>query len=448
MKTNRQFANLRIQSVINLVLLGSLLGLFNGCDRSTAASGKGQQARPPGEVGAVAAVSETILDYRDFTGRTTAIRSVEIRVPVSGYLLQSPQPKFQATESEVKSGESTSQQSNQETQSNTQDPPSESLFRVVVQEGESVKIGTPLFEIDPAPYRFALVQAEGTLAATQAQLKRLSLDLARSSDLLKTNSISQADYDLAVANEAETVGQLAAYRANVDRAKLNLQFTRVVSPIDGLLGETMVTNGNLISADSTILTTIVSTDPIHAYFDVDEESLLNYRARILSGDVRSARKTSIPVRLGLANEEGFPHEGTIDFVDNVTDSNTGSTRVRGQFSNRSGALSPGLFSRVRVPFSEEYKAVLIPTRALAMDQLGRFCMVVDEKNIVHRRSVKIGTARESMTAVKEGISENERVVVSGLQKVRDGDAVRIVLTDRKGVALPGSTKNLPSEKNR
>ncbi len=381
-------------------------------------------ARADPEVDTVKAITQSIVDYREFTGRTAAVQSVEVRVQVNGYLLQSPQPQLPTVPSAQVSEMPSSGDSIPDSRSGSEKNLTNSPFGVTVREGERVKIGTPIFEIDPAPYRFALAQAEGTFAATQAQLKRLSLDLARAKDLRNSNSISQAEYDLTVANEAEIVGQLETLRATVDRAKLNLQFTQVVSPIDGLLGRTIVTNGNLVTADSTILTTIVSTDPIHAYFDVDEESLLDYRSRTRAGDVRSAREASIPVQLGLANDKDFPYSGTIDFVNNVTDANTGNTRIRAQFSNLSGALSPGLFARIRAPFSAEYSAVLIPTRALAMDQQGRFIMVVDENNVAHRRSVQIGTTRDSMTVIVRGVQAEEQVVVSGLQKIRDGVTVR------------------------
>ncbi len=394
-----------------------------GCHRSPTDVTAASPTRPLPEVDTFAAITKQIVDYREFTGRTTAVQTVDVRVQVNGYLLQSPQPQLVNIDPAEVHKVSLSHDSIDDSQSASRQDPSNDSFRVTIHEGDRVKIGTPLFEIDPAPYRFALAQAEGTFAATRAQLKRLSLDLARAKDLRGSNSISQAEYDSAVANEAEIVGQLETLRASVDRAKLNLQFTQVVSPIDGLLGRTIVTNGNLISADSTILTTIVSMDPIHAYFDVDEDSLLDYRARIRSGNVRSARESSIPVELGLANEEGFPHPGVIDFVNNTTDANTGNTRIRAQLQNPMGALSPGLFARIRVPFSEEHTAVLIPTRALAMDQQGRYVMVVDEKSVVHRRSVQIGSTRESMTVIVQGVQKDELVVVSGLQKIRDGATV-------------------------
>jgi multidrug efflux system membrane fusion protein len=358
------------------------------------------------KVKAQPAVARTIVDYREYTGRTAAVDSVDIRARVSGYLIQSP-----------RSGRGDS--------SNIQNNNDVSSHDVKVSEGEAVRKGDLLAVIDPRPYELALQQSEGLLVATEARLRQANQDLSRSNSLLEKSAISRGEYDRAVTAEAEQQGQIENLKATVATNKLDLEFTQVRSPIDGLLGRSLVTNGNLVNADMTILTTVVSIDPIYVDFNVDEQSVLDYRTRILEGKVKSARDTQIAIRLGLANEEGYPHEGTIDFVNNLTDPDTGNTKIRGMFRNPSGILSPGLFARIQVPFTAEYEAILVPTPAIGMDQQGRYVMVVGDDNKVTRRSVTLGELKGNMTVLRDGIQAGEKVVTSGLQKIRPGSDVHI-----------------------
>ncbi|WP_372715790.1 efflux RND transporter periplasmic adaptor subunit [Novipirellula sp.] len=367
-------------------------------------------AMPVPEVETADATTRKIIDYREYTGRTAAVNSVEIRARVSGYLLQSP-----------RSADSDRVQPTAKADANL----NSSIPEVNVNEGELVKQGDLLFMIDPQPYELALQQSKGSLEAAEARLKQANKDLSRSDALLDRNATSAAEYDQAVAAVAELRGQIENLRATVARNQLDLDYTRVRSPIDGLLGRTLVTSGNLVAADTTILTTVVSVDPIYVDFNVDEQSVLDYRKRMLEGEVKDARQTSIPIRLGLANEDGFPHEGAINFVNNITDPSSGNTRVRGTFNNDTGILSPGLFARIQAPFTSEYEAVLVPTKAIGMDQQGRFVMVVGDGNKVQRRSIKMGDIVDDMTVIREGVKPGETVVTSGLQKIRPGSEVRL-----------------------
>ncbi len=391
------------------VILVAML-LLGGCVRPNAAPNRTPGETPPVDVDMIEAPVRTTRDYREFTGRTASSSSVEVRARVSGYLRQSPQSMTRSAKSPPPGDAAQPQQS-------TESP------LVTVHEGSFVHQGQLLFQIDPAPYQLALEQAQGNLDAAEAQLKRYNLDLARNKDLLNNKAVSQSDYDLAVANQAEHVGQIENLRATVGQAKLDLKYTRIESPINGLLGRTLITDGNLIITDSTVLTTIVATDPIYVYFNVDEHSLLDYRQRIRQGSVKSARDSRIEIRLGLANETGYPHEGVIDFVDNTTDPNTGNTKLRGVFENTDNALSPGLFARVQSPFTNEYEAVMVPTKALGMDQQGRYVMVV-ENDQATRRGVELGESQGDWTVIRQGIRGGETIVVNGLQKIRSGSKVR------------------------
>ncbi|MCA9012817.1 MAG: efflux RND transporter periplasmic adaptor subunit [Planctomycetaceae bacterium] len=378
--------------------------LPSGCQSQAPASPKPSTAVIPVEV--QPATSRIVVDYREYTGRTAAVNAVEIRARVSGYLIQSPRSGRSAASGSV-------------------DADHNVLHAVQVDEGEAVKTGDLLAVIDPRPYELALRQSQGSLDAADARLRQAQQDLSRSDSLLDKKAISQGEYDKAVAAVAELQGQIENLKATVARNKLDLEFTQVRSPIDGLLGRSLVTNGNLVNADSTILTTVVSIDPIYVDFNVDEQSVLDYRSRMLEGKVKSARDTQIAIRLGLANEAGYPHEGTIDFVNNRTDPDTGNTRIRGMFRNPSGILSPGLFARIQVPFTAEYQATLIPTTAIGMDQQGRYVMVVGDGNKVARRSITPGELKGNMTVIRKGLQPGENVVTSGLQKIRPGSEVRI-----------------------
>ncbi|MFO1064388.1 MAG: efflux RND transporter periplasmic adaptor subunit [Pirellulales bacterium] len=355
------------------------ISMLLGCNRT-----KPNPPAPltPAPVTVAHPVTQSVTDYREYTGRTAAIEQVEIRARVSGYLQS-----------------------------------------IEFKEGKDVAPGDLLFKIDDRPYRQAVQQAQANLAAQIAQGERYRLDLSRARELISTRAISQADLDLAVANAAQSEAQQRALEAAVARAQLDLEYTEIKSPIAGRTSRALVTPGNLITADQTLLTSVVSQDPIYAYFNVDESSALDYRRRVREALVSSARDVVIPITLGLADEKGHPHSGSIDFVDNVTDPGSGNIEIRGRFPNPDGALLPGLFARVRVPFTRPYEALLVPQSAVSVNQQGRYVLVVDADDKVVVRNVTVGSTHESNVVIKSGLTEEDRIIVKGLQKARPGNKV-------------------------
>lgn len=376
--------------------------------------------RPPTPVDIIDARVEKVTDYRDFTGRTAPAHAVEVRPRVSGYLNQTPNrfpssPRPPSLPSSAQGGPA-----NRFPQAVAYSQP----FLVQAKEGEKVESGTPLFEIDPRPYQFALEQARGNRMALEAQLERLQSELHRLEKLKPSNAISDTDLELAKANLHESEGQYQTLLAAEKRAELDLEFTQIKAPISGILGRSLINPENVVTADTSLLTTIVSVAPIHVYFDIDEASFLQYRDLVRAGKLPAASEGSIPVSLALTNDATFPYQGRIDFQNNTTDPGTGNTLIRAEFANDQGLLTPGLYGKVRVPFSPPYEAVLVPTKCLAMDQQGKYLMVVDQNNIVHRRTVEVGTTHGSYSVIREGLMGGEQVVYEGLQKIRPQDRVQ------------------------
>jgi RND family efflux transporter MFP subunit len=353
-----------------------------GCSRG------GTQASDPAPiaVSVVYPIEREITDYADLVGRTAAVESVEVRARVWGH-----------------------------------------LDKVNFKEGALVKKGEVLYEIDPRPYRAALANAEGNLSAGQAKLKRLDEDLARALELIRNRAISRADYDQQVGDRNEADAQLDALRAAVDQAKLDLNFTKIIAPINGRISRTLITEGNLITAGQTggtLLTNIVSVDPMYAYFDADERSVQQVRKLIREGKARSARDAKIPVWLGLITDQGHPHEGTVDFVDNQVNAKTGTLRLRGVFPNPGEPLSPGYFVRIRLPIGFPHKVLLISDRAIDTDQGQKIVYVIGSDNTVATRPVRLGAKHDGLRVIESGLEPGERIVVTGLQQIRAGAVVQ------------------------
>ncbi len=429
---------------MRILLLLLCLLCFAGCRHSSDAPPKeptpqaAQQQRAV-SVEVAVAITAKITDYREFTGRTVASHAVEIRPRVSGYLKQAPHNLEKVVDgaSNAKGEEDDSSPESEK----RDEPLSDSIrnpgkpFKVTVKEGDEVKRNEPLFHIDPRPYEIALEQASGSKLALKAQNVRFKSELARLEKLKLSNSISDSDVEAAQASVDESAAQLKTLEASIERAKLDLKFTRILAPIDGVLGRTLVMEENIVKADDTLLTTIVSTNPIHVFFDMDEASYLAYRRMVTSGELYDT-EGRVPARLALTNENGFPHAGHIDFANNTTDPNSGNTLIRAEFENEKKLLAPGLYCRVRVPFSPEHEAVLVPTKCLAMDQVGRYVMVVGPDKIVQRRAVRVGNVHSTHTVILEGLEQNELVVYDGLQKVRERSLVEY---DEKSKKAPSFT---------
>ncbi|MEO6848661.1 MAG: efflux RND transporter periplasmic adaptor subunit [Chthoniobacterales bacterium] len=339
-------------------------------------------ALPPPVVTVAQAVDQQVQDWDEYTGRLAAVSTVDIRARVSGYLTE-----------------------------------------VKFKDGDLVKKGQPLFIIDPRPYQADFDKIKGEADKAESALKLANIEFERAKQLRDKGVTSATDFDQRAAALQQATGNVLAARAAVSAAQLNLEFCTITAPIDGRASLAKITVGNLVSADSNQpLTTIVSTNPIYAYVDVDERSLLRY-ARYYQKHGGGGDDAVIPIELALQDEKTYIHKGRIDFVDNRVDPATGTIRLRGVFDTDNGLLGPGLFVRVRIPAGEPYQAVVVPQRSVAADQGHKFVVVVEKDNTAMFRPVETGTNTGAMTVIKSGVKTGETVVVDGLLKIRPGEKV-------------------------
>jgi RND family efflux transporter MFP subunit len=351
-------------------------------------------------------VERYVTDYADFTARIAAVDSVDVKAHVWGY-----------------------------------------LDKVNFKEGALVKKGDVLFELDPRPYEALLNQAKAKVALDEAQLSYDEAEYQRNVKLLSRGAVTQSDFDKTAAARGVDIANIAADKATVASRQLDLEYTKVLAPVSGRVSRYVVTVGNLIQSGDqgggTLLTTIVSVDPMYAYFDVDEHTVLRVRRLVREGKFTSARDGEVTVSLGLANEDGFPHRGTINFVDNQVNPKTGTLRLRGVFPNKDEALSPGFFARVRVPVGIAHQALLVSPRALDTDQGQKVVYVVDKNNQVVSRPVRLGAIHDGLREITDGVKSGERVIVNGLQQVRPGITVEPKLVDMPN----GSAKSQPKSES-
>jgi RND family efflux transporter MFP subunit len=430
-----------------VVLVG--LSLVAGCGRTVA------QDEPPSaaQVVVTTPIKKQIVEWDEYIGRLDAVDFVEVRARVSGYLQS-----------------------------------------IHFDEGQIVKKGDRLAVIDPRPFvaernraqadlqqaKARVEQSKEQLAQSTAEDRRAAagLDYAqqrfeRSKRLVAKSAVTQDEFDLHESQLRQAQADLNAAKAQielsraaistaeaavetaqaaVDIADLNLQYTRVVAPITGRVSRRAVTEGNLINGgtvQSTLLTTIVSLDPIHVYFDADEQAFLKYTRLAMEGKRQSSREVKNPVYIALADERsGYPHKGHMDFVDNRLDPNTGTMRGRAILRNADLSLTPGLFARLRLPGSAPYEAVLAPDSAIGSDQSVKYVLVVDADNKVRRQSVEIGPISHGLRVVRSGLDGSERIVLRGLQRVRPGIQVTPIVEEIKsngGNGLPDSYTPVPEE---
>lgn len=326
-----------------------------------------------------------IVDWDEYTGRFQAVDRVEVRARVSGY-----------------------------------------LDRVLFDDGELVRAGTPLFVIDQRPFRIALDAARADRDAALARSELAAREAARARDLFESRAISQEEFEARQSQVAETTALVRAAEAAVARAELDLEFTTVVSPITGRVGTDLVTRGNLVSGGTTgatLLTTVVSEDPIYFSFEVSESAFLKYARLYFQGDRPSSRDNPNPVQVRLLDETDYIHQGTMDFVENELDPTSGTLRGRAVVSNPGGFLQPGQFGRARLLGSGEYQAILLPDTVVQSEQSQKFVYIVDEANQVARKFIELGPINDGLRVVKAGIEATDRIVLSGFHRIRPGMTV-------------------------
>ncbi len=339
-------------------------------------------AAGPAKVTVAKPIPQRLTEWDEFSGRLSAVASVEVRARVSGFL------------------ESTH-----------------------FAEGREVKAGDLLFTIDPRRYAAEHARAQAELERARATLELAVAESERAARLLATKAISLEEGDVKLKARATATAALAAAQAQLDQARLDLDWSRVTAPISGRVGRKLITEGNLISGGVSVLTTIVQLDPIYCYFDVDERSALRYRELARQGKRESALYQAIPAEMGLADQDGFPHRGKIDFVDNEISANTGSIKARGVFANADRLMSPGFFARVRIPGSGDYEAMLIRDTAVGSDQGKPFVYVVGADGKAGVRPIVIGQLERGLRVVRSGLAAGDRVVINGLMAVRPGASV-------------------------
>ena len=377
-------------AVAAAVAAGFLLAVC-GCKRS-----KPAPPPPPPVVTVAQPVQKTVTDYDDFTGHTQALATVELRPRVQGFL--------------------------------------KSLH---FKAGAMVKKGQLLFVIDPAPFEAKAAKARADVSRRKAALKNATWELKSKQTLRKQGTISEKEVINATAARDQAKADVSAAEAELQEAELDLSYTRIKAPIGGLMSRTLVDVGNLVGASGpTLLATIVHIQPIYAYFNISERDVLEYMRMAREDSKKTGKPTRGPVAyLGLSSEKGFPHKGRLDYAANQVDASTGTIQVRGIFPNKERMLIPGLFCRVRIPVCERKDALLVSDRALGADQGGKYLLVVNEKNVVEHRPVKVGAMTRGLRVITEGLKPGEWVIVNGLQRVRPGIVVN---AQRQAAAGDGS----------
>jgi multidrug efflux system membrane fusion protein len=369
MKTN----NPVIRPLVAALLLAGVALTLSGCDESKAAATAAPAGAP---VTAANVIERQVSETEEFSGRLEAVERVDIRSRVGGFIMSSN-----------------------------------------FTPGSMVKKGDLLFVIDPRPFQAEASRAEAAASSARARADLAKLELARAERLLADKAIAQREFDEKASGLKELDANVRAAQASLEAARLNVSYTRVLSPINGRVSKAEVTTGNLVDG-AVILTSVVSNNPIYASFDGDEDTYLRV--------ARSSQKGApVMVKVGLANEAGFPHSGKLEFVDNTLDAKTGSVRMRATFDNSDNTLVPGLFARVQLGAADgvQTRAVLISDRAVGTDQNRKFVYVVKADNTAEYRNVTLGPVIDGLRVVRDGVKPGEKIVVNGLQRVHPGAPV-------------------------
>lgn len=364
----------RKQPLLAAWIVGAItVMLLTGCsDQPQTAS------MPPPSVSVAQVALQDVRLWDDYNGRINAVETVKLRPRVSGY-----------------------------------------IERVAFTEGSQVHKGDVLFVIDARSYRTVLAQAEAQLARARAHASQSASEAKRAKVLVAQRAVSTEMYEQRRTAAAVAQTDAQAAEAAVSAALLNVEWTQVRAPISGLAGRAEVTAGNLVSADDagSVLTTLVSQDKVYVYFNADESAFLHYAQMARNGRRGSELDGKLPVQVGLSDEDGFPHRGTVDFLDNQVDSNTGTIRMRAVLDNKDGALTPGLFARVRLLGSGQFDALLINDKAVLTDQDRKYVWIVDEKGKAQRHDVKLGRKANGLRIVESGLAPGDKVIIDGVDKV-------------------------------
>jgi RND family efflux transporter MFP subunit len=355
---------------------------------------------PPPKVTVRQPVTQPVTDYLEFTGNTQAINTVKLRARVEGY-----------------------------------------LEKVFFQDGDRVKKGQLLFLIQQNTYEAKLKQAEAEILSQKAKLFHARTEFARYTKLVKQKAAAQTDVDNWLYQRDSAQAAVMAAEAQRDLARLNLDYTKVTSPFDGRIGRRLKDPGNLVGAgEATPLADVDQIDPLYVYFTMSERELLEVTQETKES-VDQVIRRKVPAYLGLANEEGYPHQGSLDFASISLNPTTGTLTLRGVFPNPKGVMLPGLFARIRVPVTHEKSALLVPSVAIGYDQLGPYVLSVDDKNVVQRRAVKLGAQVKDLTVLTEGVKEHEWVITNGLLMAIPGKQVTPV---KESAPSPGDRTTPPA----
>ncbi|WP_420998399.1 efflux RND transporter periplasmic adaptor subunit [Cupriavidus sp. 30B13] len=380
MITNRRKVSMAVGVLFVVGVAG--LALTHGSVHPVASATAAATAAPAIDVDAATVVSQSIVEWQDYSGRLEAIDKVEIRPLVPG-----------------------------------------KIVAVHFKDGQLVKKGDSLFTIDPRPYQAEVDRAAAQLAAAEARASYTTSDASRADRLIESNAIARRDFDEKHNAAREASASVKAARAALEAAKVNLSYTEVAAPVAGRVSRAELTVGNIVSvgAGAPLLTTLVSVSPIYASFDADEQTYLR--------SLRRGANSPLPVELGLADETGYSRKGVIVSVDNHLDTTSGTIRVRARIDNTDGALVPGLYARVRVGGGEAHPAVMVDDAAIGTDQAKKFVLVVDANNRAQYREITLGAIHEGLRIVTTGLKPGERIVVNGIQRVRPNDIVKARTVD-------------------